>query len=518
MKIFELRKLIFLFIVSSSFITFSQQKINILNADIITIDEENYPGATIGLGKVSVEVDGATLLCKKAILYKENNYLQAVGNVILNQGDTIRQTSKYIEYDGETKQSLSWGNVVLKNKTMTLKTDTLHFDRASQLLHYKNRATIEDDTNELVSQRGYYFLKTNKFQAKTDVVITNPDYVLNSNHLDYYTNSGKAYLYGKSTITSKENFIYCEKGFYDTKANFSHFTKNAYIIYKDRRIEADSLYYDRNRDFASATNNIVMTDTINNMIIKGGYGEVYQRLDSAFVTKKAVAISKTESDSLYIHGDILLLTGKPENRIIRAFHHVKFFKSDLSGKCDSLHSNQKTGLMKLFKKPVIWSENGQITGKYIHLLSNTATEKLDSLKVLKEAFLIQKDSIDGFNQIKGRNMYAKFKENSLETVDFIGNGEILAYIREEKQKNTNKKDSIKLAKEKIQTLFGISKTTGSKIHITFENKKIKNTIVYKQETQTYPPSKLPENARKLKDFIWREEERPKVKEDIFIRD
>jgi hypothetical protein len=260
-----------------------------------------------------------------------------------------------------------------------------------------------------------------------------------------------------------------------------------------------------------------MTDTINNMIIKGNYGEVFQKLDSAFVTKKAVAISKTENDSLYIHGDILLLTGKPENRILRAFNHVKFFKSDLSGKCDSLHSNQKTGLMKLFKKPVIWSENGQITGKYIHLLSNSETEKLDSLKVLEDAFLIQQDSIDGFNQIKGRNMFAKFKENTLETVDFIGNGEILAYLREEESKNTST-DSIKSAKEKIQTLFGISKTTGSKIHITFENKKIKNTLVYKQETQTYPPSKIPENARKLKDFIWREDERPKVKEDIFIRD
>ena len=36
--------------------------------------------------------------------------------------------------------------------------------------------------------------------------------------------------------------------------------------------------------------------------------------------------------------------------------------------------------------------------------------------------------------------------------------------------------------------------------------------------QTYPPSKLPENARKLRGFNWRENEEPRSKEDIFIKD
>ncbi len=480
---------------------------DIKSADIISIDEENYPGAKIGLGNVFVEIDGATLQCKKAILYEKENFLEAVGDVILKQGDTITQTSKYINYDAETKQSLSWGNVVLKNQTMTLKTDTLQFDRVSQQLFYKSFATIEDDTNVLESIRGNYFLNENKFTAKTNVVITNPEYVLKSNHLDYYTDSGFAYLYGKSTIKSEESFIYGEKGFSNTKEGKSHFTKNAYILYNDRRIEADSLYYDKNKGFASATNNIVMTDTINKTILKGHYAEYFQKLDSAFVTKKALAISVTEKDSLFIHGDTILLTGKTKNRILRAFHHVKFFKSDLQGKCDSIHSNQETGLMQLFIKPVIWTENSQITGKIIHLLSNSdpdgSGEKIDSLKVLGNAFMIQKDTVSGFNQIKGRNMFAKFEDNSIKIVDFIGNGEVLAYIRED---------------NKAKDLFGISKTTCKQIRFEFENKQIKNSHSVDDETKTFPPSELPENARKLKDFIWREEERPKVMEDIFIQD
>ena len=499
-----MKKIIFFLIVITSVNGFSQEKkIELKHFDFLETDEENFPGATIGLGNVFIEVDGATLRCKKAILYKENNYLQALGNVILNQADTIIQTSDYIEYDGKTKQSLSWGNVILKNETMTLKTDTLHFDRVAQQLYYKNRATIEDDTNVLESISGDYFLNENKFQAQTDVVITNPEYVLKSNHLDYYTDSGKAYLYGKTTIIGKESFIYAEKGYYDTKADISHFTKNAYILYDDRRIDGDSLYYDRKKGFASATNNIILTDTINNTILKGNYAEYFQKKDSAFVVRRAVAITKTEKDSIYIHGDTLLFTGKADKRIVRAYHNVTFFKPDMSGKCDSLYSNQAKGLLKLIYKPVLWTENGQITGKLIHLLSNTKTEKLDSLKVLGDAFLIQKDSIDGFNQIKGRNMFAKFENDELRTVDFIGNGEFLHYMREDNP---------------TKDLFGIQKTICGRIHAEFKNKEIISFIFYDdEEGETYPPSKLPENTRILKGFIWRDNERPRTKEDIFFK-
>ena len=481
--------------------SYSQKTIHIKSADITTKDEANFPGAVILLGNVLVEVDGATLQCKKALVYGDDNFLEAVGNVILKQGDTITQTSKYINYDGKTKQALSWGNVVLNNKSMTLTTDTLHFDREQQLLFYKNKGKIVDDVNVLTSISGYYYLPIHKFTAQTNVKITHPDYILNSKHLDYFTKTGLAYLFGKSTIKGKEAFIYGEKGFSDTNVGKSYFTKNAYILYNDRRIDADSLYYDKKRSFASATNNIIMTDTINDMVLKGNYAEYYRKKDSAFIVKRAVAISKAEKDSLYMHGDTILLTGKPNNRIVRVYHQVKFYKNDLQGKCDSIHSDTKTGILKMFKKPVLWTENGQITGKLIEIKNDTLINKIDSLKVLGNAFMIKKDTIKGFNQIKGRNMYAKFTDNQLHKVDFIGNGEVLAYLRED----TPKKE-----------LFGITKTTCGKIRFIFKDKKIVSGIFYNdEETFTYPPSQIPENARLLKDFIWREEERPKNKEDIF---
>ena len=476
------------------------KKIKILKADN-TFTDPKYPGATISFGNVFVEHEGATLRCDKAYIYQEKKLLKAMGNVVMNQGDTVFQYSKYADYDSEKKIATSWGNVLLKDPFMELRTDTLQFDRVKQHLYYKTGGTIKDTTNLLKSKIGNYYLNQNKFQAFTNVEVTNKDSKLVSNHLDYYTDSGIAELYGASTITSEENAIYTEKGHYNSKTNISHFIKNSKIYYEERTIEGDSLYYNKSKNFASATGNIKVIDTANNSVIKGGYAEYFKLKDSVFIIDKAVAISATENkDSIYIHGAKLMVTGKTDERIVKAFNKVKIFKLDLQGKCDSLVSNEKTGITKMFTSPILWAQGNQITGDTIHLISNLKTEQLDSLKILNNAFMIQKDSA-GFSQLKGKYMYGKFENNNLKWLNVVGNSEVVFYIRDEFQK-----------------LIGISKMeSSSNIFITMKENEIEIIdFVKKPEGKTYPPSKLPEDKKLLKGFIWRENERPLTKEAIFI--
>lgn len=497
-----MKKLFFVVIIFISISGFSQaKKIKILKADN-TFTDPRFPDATISMGNVFIEHEGATLRCDKAYIYQEKKLVKAMGNVVINQGDTIVQTSKYADYDANKKIATSWGNVVLKDDVMTLQTDTLKFNRETQQLYYKSGGTITDATNVLRSRIGDYYLRTKKFQAFTNVEVTNIDSKVVSNHLDYYTNTGIADLHGPSTITSKQNSIYTEKGHHNSKTNISHFLKNSKIFYNDRTIEGDSLYYNKNIEFASATGNILVVDTINKSIIRGGYAEYFKLKDSVFITKKAVAISLIEKDSVYIHGNILMVTGKVDDRIVRAFNRVKFFKSDLQGKCDSLITFERTGLTKFLVNPVMWTQGNQITGDTIHLLSNPKTEQLDSLKILNNAFMVQKDSA-GYSQMKGKFMFGKFKNNALKSLDVVGNSEVIFYIRND-----------------LQELVGITKMKSSKnIFITLANNEIVNIdFIQKPEGKTYPLSKLPKNEEILKGFIWREKERPLNKDGIFIYD
>jgi lipopolysaccharide export system protein LptA len=481
---------------------FSQKtnKINVENADFQDINQYENPGAVLLTGNVRVKHDGVTMTCNKAYFFQDENYIKAFGDVQMVQGDTLFLNSRYAEYDGNVKQAYATGNVIMNSPDTSLATDTIYFDRVKQEAYYRSFGTITNKENTLKSKSGRYYLNQKKYQFLTAVVLTSPKYVIKSNHLDYYTNSGHSYLFGPSTITSDQNFIYTEKGFYNTKKNTGHFLRKSYIKYKDRLIEGDSLYYDRTKEFASATRNVKITDSINKAVTRGHYGEMYKAKDSMFITKKASVRYMMDTDSMFIHAKRIVITGKLGERVVRGFNNVRFFKNDLSGKCDSLHSSQTTNLTKLIGKPILWNFENQMTGDIMHLVGNKETEKLDSLKVLENAFIVSKDTIsEGFNQVKGQNLFGKFKENKLDEVDIVKNTEVIYYMRNEKQE-----------------LIGINKNVSSSINMTLDGNDIDTITFFTQvDGDIYPEKDLPVNARKLRGFIWRGDERIKTKEEIF---
>ena len=476
------------------------KKIVIEYAEFADVNQTEIPDALLLSGNVRMNHDGVRFLCNKAYYFQKENYVKAFGDVQMIQGDTLFMNSKYAEYNGNVKQAYATGKVNLRSPDMNLATDTLRFDRNSQQAYYTCNGVITNRENVLKSKSGRYFVAEKKFQFLTAVTVTNPKYVVKSNHLDYYNNSGHSYLFGPSTITSKENFIYTEKGFYDSRKNVGHFLRKSYIKYKDRRIEGDSLFYNRTKEFASASRNVKITDSINKGIVKGHYAELYKQKDSMFVTKRAVAINLVENDSIYIHGKLLMVTGKPNERVVRAYPNARFFKKDLSGKCDSIHSSQKTNLTQLIGKPILWNFDNQMTGDVMHLIGNNQTEKLDSLKVLNNAFIVSRDTLGtGYNQVKGVNLFGKFKDNKLYEVDVIKNTEVLYFLRNDQKE-----------------LIGINKNVSSRINMTMEGNTI-NTMTFFTDVDgdIYPENELPENARKLKGFIWREDERILDQECIF---
>lgn len=484
------------------------KQINIVYGANFTKDEAQFPGASIfskDNRQIQFEHEGADLFCDLAIYYQQENRLKAIGNIRLQQGDSVEMTSGKIDYNGNENLAKAWENVVLTSKSqMTLTTDTLRFNRIEQQAYYQDFGTVVDSVNTLTSEIGKYFLETKKLQFLDSVHLTNPDYILDSEQLDYYETSKNAYLYGPSTITGNTYKIYCERGFYDTKVESGYFIKNTKIDYNNRIIKGDSVYFNKAREFASATNNIKVIDTINNGLIKAHYAEVFKAKDSVFATKRAVSIGLMEQDSLYIHGDTLMLTGKPENRILRAFRNAKVFKTDLSGKCDSIHYNEKTGLTQMITNPILWNGPNQMTGDSIHLKSNLKTEKMDSLKVLNNAFVISLDSVsmEGYNQAKGIDLFGKFEDNQLKVIDLIKNTEVVYYVYNDDDE-----------------LVGINKTKCSKIRITMANNDIEDlTFFTDPEGDIFPETELSVNERILKGFIWRGDERIMSKDDIFDYD
>ena len=518
---FTYLKLILIYLVPLILYAQERQQIEIKYAPFMTF-EPSKPDATIltrdNSNQVHIKHKGIEMWCNEAIYYGKQDFIEAYGSVRVKQGDSLDMTSKYVEYSGKTQLAYASGDVVLIDPTSKLYTDVLYFDRIKQQAFYNQKGKVVRDTSgTITSTIGHYYINAKKYQFTDNVKLVNPEYVIDTDRLDFYTVSGYAFLYGPTTITSDTSIIYCERGFYNTNNDTGYFVKKSRIDYDERTIIGDSLYFDRNKNFASATNNIKVTDTLNNSIIKGHYAEVFRAKDSVFITKRALAITKQENDSIFIHSDTLMITGAPDQRIVRAFYNAKMYKSDLSGKADSIHMNQNTGLTQLInfydtdsedtfskrRHPVLWHHENQITGDSIHLISNPKTESLDSLKVFENAFVISKDSLGaGYNQISGKKLDGLFKENELHTIDVIKNAESIYFLR-----NADNE------------LVGIDKSKSGKMRIWVSENKIDELRKINQiDGKTYPEDDFPENERILKGFVWRETERPRSVEDLFSED
>ena len=492
--------------------------IEIIQAGSSTQDQFRFPGANILVKKEGIRVhlyhEGALIKSDVSYFYPKKKFFKANGEVVFTQGDTLKMTCDQIEYDGSSKLVKAWGKVVLERPDMNLKTDTLYLDRANSKAFYNSFGTIVDEKRKLTSIRGIYFIDEKKYRFISKVKIDDPEYELKSQQLDYFTESDKAYFYGKTTIVGEKYDIYCEKGAYDTKLQKGNFQENAVIFYDNKEIRGDSLYFENEKNYAAATNNISITDTLNKSVINGHYGEIFKAKDSAIITRRALAINIVDQDSLYIHADTLIATGPTEKRILRGYYDVRVFKTDLSGKSDSLHLDQSTGLIKLHKlplsrkenqilttsqksakNPILWFGKSQMSGDQIFLTSDMKTKKLDSLKILGNSWIIEKDSISetGYNQIKGGLLDGLFKEGKLREIEVSKNTEVIYYMYSDEDNE----------------LIGINKTTCSRLKMVKRNNQIEEISFFVSPVgNLFPDKDLPLNERKLEGFIWRENERP----------
>ncbi len=521
-------QLVFLFAIGKAAAQEEPKTIKIIQAGGSNQDQFSFPGANILVKKEGIRVhlfhEGALIKSDISYFYPKDNFFRANGDVIFTQGDTLKMTCDQIEYDGTSKLAKAWGKVVLERPDMNLKTDTLYLDRANSKAFYNSFGTILDEKRKLTSIKGIYFIDELKYRFISNVKIDDPEYILNSQRLDYYTESDKAFFYGKTTIVGGEYDIYCEKGTYDTQFQRGNFQENAVIYYDNKEIRGDSLYFENEKNYAAATNNISVIDTLNKSVINGHYGEIFKAKDSAIITRRALAVNIIDQDSLYIHADTLIATGPTEKKILRGYYDVKIFKTDLRGKSDSLHLDQSTGLIKLLKlplsrkenqilttsqknkkNPVLWFGKSQMSGDKIFLTSDMQTKKLDSLKIIGNSWIIEKDSIsdNGFNQIKGGVLDGLFKEGELREIDVSKNTEVIYYMYSDEDNE----------------LIGIDKTTCSRLKMVTKENQIEDiTFFVSPDGNLFPDKDLPLNERKLEGFIWREDERPNNIRELFSKE
>lgn len=475
------------------------KRIRLIQANEIRYDKHFKKDIQRLIGDVIMEHDSIFMYCDSAYLNDEENNVEAFGHVHINTGDSLDLFGNYLFYNGITKLAEIHDNVRLVDNTTTVNTEHLFYDRLTKISYYLYGGKINSKDNQLYSDKGYYYTSKKEFYFKKNVVLINPEYTMKSDTLLYNTESEIAYFYGPTTIHSEDNYIYCENGWYNTRLDISRYSKNTFFNAGDQNLSCDSLFYDQHNGFGIAYNNITITDTIKNIIVKGNYSEYHKVKGYFMITDSALAILVDNNDSLFLHADTIQATFDSEQSLesLYAYYHTKFFRNDIQGMCDSLFFNFTDSILTMFHEPVLWTKENQLTADTIKIYFEN--QQVEQMTMHNSSFIISKDDSVNFNQIKGVNMIAYFVKNQLHKIMIDANSETIYAVREEDG-----------------SMIGINKAVSGHMWILLADSKIKRLINIDHPTETlFPEKDITKDDRRLKGFYWHEDKRPINKIDIF---
>ncbi len=409
-------------------------------------------------------------------------------------------------------------NVDGVTKDYKIKSDTLIYFTSTKNVMIEGPTHIFNEKDTLYAESGMYDSMKGYATLTKNPVIWNAKQKVKADSIYYNKHSGKGRAMGHADIEDFENRIIVRGNMvnYNDITKIASATDSAVLIqYSDK----DSLYLhadiletmpDTTKgkkseiDRASAQKKIPNLQEKPNSI-REKPTTIKDSLSIKTPDPESLAVDSLATDSLksplivpqIAATDSLQADTTKNPRLVLAYHRVRFYRTDFQGKCDSLAYWSKDSTIQLYKDPVIWSDNNQITADFIEIVNKSKDRAQINMK--NDAFIIaMEDDSLRFNQIKGKNMTGFVRNNQLDKIDVNGNGQSNYYARDK------------------TGIIGLNKAESSNITIYMDKGKVKKIAFIKSpDGELKPLGELEEADKLLPGFKWQAEIRPKNKEDIF---
>src|SRR5690606_6852756 len=245
--------------------------------------------------------------------------------------------------------------VFTKLATATLYTDYLDFDRIANMAYYVNGGRLVDSINVLTSRKGYYNSTSNMASFKRNVVVTNPDYTMTSDSLQYNSRTKIIYFRTPTTVVNKDSstFVY-NSGIYDTRTKQSILDIGSGES-QDYRIKSEDFFLDDLNKIYKLRGNVVMTSKKENLIIYGQAADYFRANGISKVYNNAYVAKVTDQDTLFMSADTLVSIENedPAKKRLLAYHNVKIWKTDMQGRAASVEYRSADSLIFLYREPVL---------------------------------------------------------------------------------------------------------------------------------------------------------------------
>lgn len=505
--------------------------LEILSADRYNFKVIDSANTFVSLaGKVQVRQGKTLFYADSAVLNRQLNTLEAFGNVHINDADSIHTYSQYLKYIGKDKKAFLKNKVRLTDGKGTLTTDELEYDVSVKIGTYLKGGKLVNKKSTLTSTEGYYYGDTRDVIFKKKVVMIDPENKITGDTLQYNTGTEIATFTSPTVIYNikEKRTIKTRQGFYDMKAKRAELYKRSMIEDSSSIFTADDMAFDDSTGVGEFRGNAVYRskDSAQGFDMIANNIRTNKKTNSLVATQKPLLMIKQGADTIYITADTLysarlsdfMKTRKvpplrdsipvfipttkdaedSSDKFFEAYYNVRIFSDSLQATGDSLFYSLKDSIFRLFKSPIVWAQDNQITGDTIYLYIKE--KKPERLYVFENGMAINKlDSSTYFNQLKGRTINALFIEGKISSMRAKGNSENIYYGVDEDKK-----------------FIGVNKSVADVIDVSFEDSKPQKVVLRSNVDGTiYPMRQVNHEEIRLRGFKWLNDKRPKTKFDMF---
>ena len=434
-----------------------------------------------------------------------------------------------------------------------ISTTELEYYTQTDVAVFKKMTTGWKDSSMLHANQGRYYRRSNLFELEKDAYIMDPTHELWADRLLYFRNTGDAELYSnvqildtvQSSIAMADRINYrpslkrielmespvaamysVENGNADTL----FLAADSIIFYAKRMCDVDPMQIEQAKERLqlSGTDPIAIHDTQRREAKKAGLSKEGKALGGKDAGKEGLkkdGLKEGGLDREAKNGGLKADSAAPDAvlaedkaaipvadtlnatlqrdttdvNFIDAFHNVKFYRSDIQGKCDSLVFAGIDSMARFYSNPVMWQDGkNQFSADSIQALIKN--NSLNKVNLITNAFIIAQEDTAHFNQIKSTEMAAYFKDNELYRFDALGGVTALFYMME---------DSVITLMDREECRMMTVKLKNNEVQRVRSIEDLKQNV--------YPVYNLPDEEQRLKGFNWRGAERPLTREDVTRR-
>jgi lipopolysaccharide export system protein LptA len=211
------------------------------------------------LQNVKITQDSFFLFCDTAYIENKSK-VQAIGNVAIQQGDSIQIFSDSLYYNEALKLAELYGRVIFSKGNQKLNTEKATYDINNKIAFYEEGATLLNSNQKLISEKGVYDIENDLASFKEKVIVSDSSSVLQTDSLKYDLLHDIVYIIGPTNIKSDSTQIYCEQGYFNYETQVGEFYKNLEIKTESRIILAENVEYDRKRNIYTLTGKPTIDD------------------------------------------------------------------------------------------------------------------------------------------------------------------------------------------------------------------------------------------------------------------